>query len=530
MVEQAIDLLTITDLKISFINPKGTAAEMVHGISLAIPKGKVVALVGESGAGKSITGLAIPKLVPGKIRYEGNIQFAGKNLLEMRENELLKIRGKDITMIFQEPMTALNPLHNLGKQLAEIITLHNPGITSHAVATRITELLNQVGLSEFINRLDHYPHQLSGGQRQRIMIAMAIANKPNLLIADEPTTALDTMTSHEIIELLKSIKNKVGLAILIITHDLSVVRAFSDYIYVMKGGDIVEHNTTKTLFSNPQHAYTKFLINSEPEKLVSPLSEDAEVLLSVNNLRVAYPKKIGLFTFSKEEVILDSINLDIRVGETLGLIGPSGSGKSSLAQSLLRLIKSSGMISFAGQRVDLLGSRDLRKFRKNFQIVFQDPYASLNPRFNIYDAIAEGAITHKIYKNESELITAIYKVLDDVGLKHEYATRYPHELSGGQRQRVAIARALIMNPKLVILDEPTSALDKPIQKQTLLLLYNLQQKYNISYLLISHDRLVINALSHRVAVIKEGKIQISSGLDSLRIGGFVKTTKKLVVD
>lgn len=498
-------LIAIKNLKISVVNHQ--VKELVRGISLNIAKGKVTAIVGESGAGKSLTGLALTKLAPGPMRYEGEINFAGENLLLASEERLQAIRGKDITMVFQEPMTALNPLQTIGQQLAEVLFLHIPGIRKKEVNARLKELLTDVGMPEFVKRLHYYPHQLSGGQRQRIIIAMAIANNPQLLIADEPTTALDIKTSAEIIELLERIQKKHKLAILIITHDLAIVRKFSHSIYVMKDGLIVEEGKTKDIFVHPQHAYTRFLINSEPERLVSNLPDDRGVLLSINQLRVSYPKSIGLFAWRKhEEVILHGVDLTLREGETLGVTGQSGSGKSTLALAILRLVKSQGMISFAGKRVDLLEHKELRKFRKNFQIVFQDPFASLNPRFIVYDAIAEGARAHKLFPDPEKLRAAVYKVLEDVGLSQEYAARYPHELSGGQRQRVAIARALIMQPKLIILDEPTSALDKPVQKQVLQSLYDLQQKYKISYLFISHDMAVIQAISHRIIRIEKGKL------------------------
>ncbi len=499
--------IELKNVSIEFCNPDGSYKKIVNKISFTIPKGQTVALVGESGSGKTITGLSITKLLPeNKVKISGKILLGDTDLLQLTNEELLKVRGNKVGMIFQEPMTALNPLHTIGEQIFESISLHNSYIPKASIWQRVKELLSLVEMPQFKDKLDLYPHQLSGGQRQRIMIAIAIANNPDLIIADEPTTAIDALVAKQIMDLLKKIQAECKVSMLLITHDLSIVRKNADYLCVMKQGKIIEQGTVDEVFQHPKHQYTKFLIESEPERNVVKIGKNAASILDVKNLSVIAKSSIGLFGSSKfDKQILFDINLDLKKGETLGIIGGSGSGKTTLAMSILRLIRSKGEITFDGNRIDLWKGKRLNPLRKEIQIVFQDPFDSLNPRMTVEEIISEGPIAQKVY-NENELDVAVKNALKDVELPINLATRYPHELSGGQRQRVAIARALVLNPKLLILDEPTSALDKAIQKSVLKLLSDLQKKYELSYILISHDLAVINAMSHRVAIIQEGKI------------------------
>ncbi len=499
--------IELKDIVIEYQQPDGSYKKVVNKISFSIPSGQTVALVGESGSGKTVTGLSILKLLPeNKVRVFGKISMDNKNLLEMDNSDLLKVRGHKIGVIFQEPMTALNPLHSIGKQIFEAVYLHNPFIPTVSVWQRVKELLTLVELSHFRDKLDLYPHQLSGGQRQRVMIAIAIANNPELLIADEPTTALDAVVAKQIMELLVKIQKECKLSMLLITHDLSIVQNFAEQVCVMQNGKIVERGDVAEVFSNPKHKYTKFLIESEPVRDVTTLKSSAENILEIEDLNFKAKNSIGILGSSiPDKQILFNINLHIKKGETLGIIGGSGSGKTTLAMSILRLAPSQGKIIFNGERIDNLSVRKLRHIRREIQIVFQDPFDSLNPRMTVAEIIAEGPIAQNLF-NDAELEQAVKKALKDVELPLSLANRYPHELSGGQRQRVAIARALVLQPKLLILDEPTSALDKAIQKSVLKLLSNLQKEYELSYLLISHDLSVINALSHRIAVMNEGKI------------------------
>jgi microcin C transport system ATP-binding protein len=502
-----VSRVELKDVSIEFIQQDGSFKKVVDKISFTIPKGQTVALVGESGSGKTVTGLSITKLLPeNKVKVSGKIFLGDQNLLDLSNEDLLKIRGNKVGMIFQEPMTALNPLHTIGQQIFEATALHNPFIPQVSIWQRVKELLSLVELAPFREKLDVYPHQLSGGQRQRIMIAIAIANNPDLLIADELTTAIDAIVAKQIMDLLKKIQNECKISMLLITHDLSVVRKNADYICVMQHGKMVEQGEIDSVFKNPKHKYTKFLIESEPERDIKPVRSNVENILEVKNLSVKTKSSIGIFGSSQfDKQILFDVNLDLKKGETLGIMGGSGSGKTTLAMSILRLARSQGEITFNGQRIDLLKGGKLKPLRREIQVVFQDPFDSLNPRMNIGEIISEGPIAQKMY-SEEQLEEAVKKALEDVELPADMANRYPHELSGGQRQRVAIARALILNPKLLILDEPTSALDKAIQKAVLKLLSDLQKKYSLSYILISHDLSVINAMSHRVAIIHEGKI------------------------
>ncbi len=502
-----VSRIELKDIVIEYLQPDGSYKKVVNKISFAIPKGETVALVGESGSGKTVTGLSITKLLSKtKVKVSGKIFLNDQNLLDATEVDLLKIRGNKVGLIFQEPMTALNPLHTIGKQIYEAISLHNPYIPQVSIWQRVKDLMNQVELTQFKDKLDLYPHQLSGGQRQRVMIAIAIANSPELLIADEPTTALDAVVAKQIMDLLLKIQKENKLSMLLITHDLSIVSNNAEYVCVMQNGRIVEQGSIVEVFNNPRHKYTKFLIESEPVRDITPIRQNAETILEIKNLNYKTKSSIGIMGSSQvDKQILFDINFDLRKGETLGIIGGSGSGKTTLAMSILRLAKSEGEIIFDGQRIDTLKGKKLKPLRKEIQIVFQDPFDSLNPRMTISEIIAEGPIAQNLF-TEAELNIAVQNALKDVELPLSLANRYPHELSGGQRQRVAIARALILSPKLLILDEPTSALDKAIQKSVLALLSNLQKKYSLSYILISHDLKVVNALSHRIAVMHEGKI------------------------
>lgn len=515
-------LLTIQNLSLSFGDKK-----VVNNLSLTLSKGEMLAVVGESGSGKSLTALSIMGLQPagatisGKIQFDDNVilseaQAEPKDLKIPRHawNEALRtLRGKRISMIFQEPMTALNPLHTIGKQIKEMWKSDDPIIRSSDHP--IIELLDQVGLSHFKDRLDTYPHQLSGGERQRVMIAMAIANKPDLLIADEPTTAVDVTIQQKILDLLKDLQRTMSMAILFITHDLTVVKRLADRVAVMKSGEIVEQGKVSDIFAHPKHPYTTLLLSSEPkgEAVPLPINSDAS-LLSCANLHVHFPIKKGLLRRTAGYVkAVDGVDLNVRPGETIGIVGESGSGKTTLGFALLRLIKSEGEILFSPTTnhqppttISSLSSASLRPLRKEMQLVFQDPFASLNPRMTIEQIIGEGLNVHFSEVSDYGKMAAIDKVMEEVGLEPAVKHRFPHEFSGGQRQRISIARAVVLKPKLLVLDEPTSALDLTIQSQIIDLLKNLQQKYGMSYLFISHDLRVIRAIAHRIIVMKNGKI------------------------
>jgi microcin C transport system ATP-binding protein len=494
------EILKIENLSVSF-----GKNDAVKNVSFGINKGETVALVGESGSGKSITALATVNLIDQAANISGSVKYCEKEIINSNSKDLRKIRGNDISFIFQEPMTSLNPLHTIERQLSESLKLHQ-GLKGPKVLEKILDLLAKVGINEAHKRVTNYPHQLSGGQRQRIMIAMALANKPDLLIADEPTTALDVTIQAQILELLAKIQKSEGMGMLFITHDLSVVRRIADRVCVMKGGEIVEEGVTNEIFESPKHAYTKKLLNAEPSGTPKPIIANAAKVIDIKNLRIWFPIVKGILRKVVGNVkAVNNANLNISEGETLGIVGESGSGKTTLALAIMRLISSKGHITFMGKKLDGLNNNQLKPIRRDIQMVFQDPYGSLSPRFTIEQIIAEGLDVHNLDEGQNRR-KMVENILVEVGLEKEMIDRYPHEFSGGQRQRIAIARAMILKPKLLILDEPTSALDMTVQVQIVKLLHDLQIKYSLAYLFISHDLRVIRALSHKVIVMSNGDI------------------------
>jgi microcin C transport system ATP-binding protein len=499
-------LLAVEDLTVNFDVPR-----VVDGLSFTIAPGEKFALVGESGSGKTVTALSILKLNQGA-RYSGRIQWFGGDtpleVLSLDERRMQGFRGSDVSMIFQEPMTALNPLYTIGNQIVEALQLHEP-LTPKQAYARTIELLERTGVPEPARRFRSYPHQLSGGQRQRAMIAMALACRPKLLIADEPTTALDVTIQIQILALLNELQRDFGMAVLLITHDLNIVRRFADRVGVMRAGKLVETADTRTLFDKPKHEYTRHLLASRPERMAVPIKHDAPVLMQTRELTCTFPIKRGWFGRDRF-VAVDRATVDVRQGETLGIVGESGSGKTTLGLSLLRLQASSGEIVFDGQRLDELRSNQMRPLRKRMQVVFQDPYSSLSPRRTVEQIVREGLDLHFPELSEEQRWNRVLEALRDVGLEESMLSRYPHEFSGGQRQRIAIARVAVLRPSLLLLDEPTSALDVSVQKQVLTLLVDLQRRLGMSYVFISHDLAVIRAVAHRVAVMKDGAI-VESG-------------------
>ena len=500
-------LLSVRDLSVAF-HQSGQTSLAVDHISFDIAKGEVVALVGESGSGKSVSANSILRLLPypSASHPSGEILFKGKDLLKASERELREVRGNDITMIFQEPMTSLNPLHTIEKQIAEILALHQ-GITGQPARQRVLELLNQVGIREPEKRLKAYPHELSGGQRQRVMIAMALANRPELLIADEPTTALDVTVQAQILELLRQLKAVHGMSLLFITHDLGIVRKFADRVCVMTKGKIVETGTVEEVFANPKHEYTRHLLASEPrgEPPLADLSKP--MVMEGSDIRVWFPIKAGLMRRVVDHVkAVDGIDLSLRAGQTLGVVGESGSGKTTLGLALTRLISSQGRIAFVGRDIAGYSFNEMRPLRNQLQVVFQDPYGSLSPRMSVGDIVAEGLKVHERSLTSEERDQRVCWALEEVGLDPLTRWRYPHEFSGGQRQRIAIARAMVLKPRFVMLDEPTSALDMSVQAQVVDLLRDLQKKHDLAYLFISHDLKVVKALANDVIVMRFGKV------------------------
>ena len=498
-------LLSIIDLSIAFKTGLHSQNQVVDAISFDINEQETVALVGESGSGKSVTALSILRLLSKErvIYPSGDIIFEDKSLLHASEKELRKIRGNKISMIFQEPMVSLNPLHTVEKQLYEVLSLHR-GMRRNVARGEILQYLDRVGIKDPKSKLASYPHQLSGGERQRVMIAMAILTHPKLLIADEPTTALDVSVQGQIIELLKELKKDLNMSMLFISHNLGIVKKLADKVAVMQDGQIVEFNNKQRIFLRPQHEYTQTLLNSQPSGEPVPLPDTPGILLNVNHLNVEVVTQKRLFS-SKKKKIVDNIGFAVHQGETVGIVGESGSGKSTTALAILRLIKSKGDILFDSHPIQNLSGKKLLPFRSRIQVVFQDPFSSLNPRFNVEQIISEGLMTHKkLTKTERE--QAVIDIMLEVGLDPEMRFRYPNEFSGGQRQRIAIARALILQPELLILDEPTSSLDHTIQKQIINLLKSLQEKHHLSYLFISHDLALVYSICHQIVVMKDGKI------------------------
>jgi microcin C transport system ATP-binding protein len=500
-------LLSVRELSITF--GRGEREVLAADkVSFDIKKGETLALVGESGSGKSVTALSIMKLLPyPSARHpSGAILFKGQDLMQLSEREIRRHRGGDITIVFQEPMTSLNPLHTIEKQLAEILALHG-GVTGKAARKRIIELLTLCGIPDPAGRLQSYPHQLSGGQRQRVMIAMALANEPDLLIADEPTTALDVTVQAQILELLKELQGRLGMAILFITHDLGIVRKIADRVCVMKEGKIVEHGTVEDVFRAPQHAYTRALLAAEPKVQPAPLNPEGDVIIRTDDIKVWFPIKRGVMRRVVGHIkAVDGVTIEVRRGETLGIVGESGSGKTTLGLAILRLISSKGPIVFLGHDLQGLKFREMRPFRRDMQIVFQDPYGSLSPRMSIADIIDEGLQVHQPKLSEDEREDRVIRALVEVGLDPETRFRYPHEFSGGQRQRIAVARAVVLEPTFVVLDEPTSALDMLIQSQIVDLLRDLQHRKDLTYLFISHDLRVVSALASKLIVMRHGKV------------------------
>jgi len=500
-------LLSVRDLSTRFLLPSGPV-DAVKRVSFEIAKGDTLALVGESGSGKSVTALSIVQLLPYPLAQHpgGSIRFKGQELIGASKALLQDVRGDEISMIFQEPMTSLNPLHTVEKQINEMLILHK-GLGRDAARARTLELLDVVGIPDAAKRLGAYPHELSGGQRQRVMIAMALANEPDLLIADEPTTALDVTIQAQILKLLKDLQAEFGMALLLITHDLGIVRKMADRVAVMTQGEIVEQAPTEDVFQNPQHAYTQRLLAAQPKGDPIKAPADAPIVMSGSGLKVHFPIKKGLLKRTVDYVrAVDGISLDVREGHTVGVVGESGSGKTTLGLALLRLISSDGEIRFMGAVIQGLGAKELRPLRREMQVVFQDPYGSLSPRLSIGQIVEEGLKVHDLGGNFEEREAMIVAALQEVGLDPESRHRYPHEFSGGQRQRVAIARAMVLKPKFLVLDEPTSALDMSVQAQIVDLLRELQDRNNLAYLFISHDLKVVRTLADEVIVMRDGKV------------------------
>ena len=500
-------LLSIDDLSVNFDTPSGVV-EAVRHISFDIGKSETVALVGESGSGKSATALSVLQLLPYPVARHpsGSVRLQGNEVMGADETALRDIRGNRISMIFQEPMSSLNPLHTVHKQIAETLILHK-GMSEIEARARVLELLKLVGLVNAEQRLTAYPHELSGGQRQRVMIAMALANEPDLLIADEPTTSLDVTIQAQILKLLKDLQAEFGMAMLFITHDLGIVRKIADRVCVMCEGEIVETGETASLFANPQHEYTQRLLAAEPKRNKRVLEDAAPLIIEGEDVKVWFPIKKGLLRRTVDHVrAVDGISVTVRAGQTVGVVGESGSGKTTLGMALLRLEKSTGGIRFEGQDIQGLSVSDLQPLRRQMQVVFQDPFGSLSPRMSIGEIIAEGLKIHDPDSDAAGRNVKVVQALQDVDLEPKSRFRYPHEFSGGQRQRIAIARAIVLRPRFIVLDEPTSALDMSIQAQIIRLLSDLQRKYGLAYLFISHDLKVIRALSDHVIVMKDGKV------------------------
>ncbi|MCK5394405.1 MAG: ABC transporter ATP-binding protein [Gammaproteobacteria bacterium] len=515
-VENKKILLDVKDLSVSF-NTQNGLVDIIDNISFDIYSGENLAIVGESGSGKSVTALSILRLhdEANTVYSDGSVEFQGKNLLALDNHEMQQVRGKNISMIFQEPMTSLNPVFTVGQQIEEVLTIHQ-NLNKADRQKRVVELLDRVGIRQPEQKVNVFPHSLSGGQRQRVMIAMALACNPALLIADEPTTALDVTIQQQILDLLLEIQNDTDMSVLLITHDLNLVRRFANRVCVMQEGKIVEENETDKLFDQPQHEYTKFLLDSEPNKKIASLKAGTDVVLSTKNIRCYFPIYKGFFKRKVDEVkAVDDITLSLRSGETLGIVGESGSGKTTLGLAMFRLLASQGEVYFKDTNVSDFDEKRMRPLRRHFQIVFQDPFSSLSPRMTVRQIIEEGLKLHFPALNAEQRLDKILDILCEVGLEKNVLWRYPHEFSGGQRQRIAIARTVVLEPDVILLDEPTSSLDVSVQKQVLGLLAQLQQKRQLSYLFISHDLRVVRAMSHRVIVMREGKVVEQGDVDDV---------------
>ncbi|MCY4543551.1 MAG: ABC transporter ATP-binding protein [Rhodobacteraceae bacterium] len=506
-------LLDVESLSVTF-HQERRAIKAVDGISFSIDRGETVALVGESGSGKSVTALATVGLLPANAVVEGSVKFDDSEMVGAGFSKLRKVRGNRISFVFQEPMTSLNPLHTLEKQIGEMLRVHQDLSTSE-IRSRTIELLEKTGIEDPAKRLKCHPHQFSGGQRQRIMIAMALANSPSLLIADEPTTALDVTIQAQILDLLAELQKQEHMAMLFITHDLNIVRRIADRVCVMQAGRIVESDSCRRIFSMPQHSYTKLLLAAEPTGRPDEVPSDAVTVVEATDVRVWFPIKRGMLKRTVSHVrAVNSANISMRRGETVGIVGESGSGKTTLALAITRLVSCKGSISIGGRELNGLRSDRLRPYRRNMQIVFQDPYGSLSPRMTVEQIVSEGLRIHERLSRRQGRNRAI-QVLEEVGLSEDMLNRYPHEFSGGQRQRIAIARSMILRPKIVVLDEPTSALDRTVQAQIVDLLLSLQRKHGISYLFISHDLRIVRSLAHHIIVMKDGDIVESGTADSV---------------
>lgn len=500
-------LLELSDLCVSF--GRGEAeVPAIRNVSLTIDEGQTIALVGESGSGKSVTALSVMQLLPYPFAHHpsGSIMYRGDNLVGAGHSVMRAVRGNEISMIFQEPMTSLNPLHNIERQIGESLKLHK-GISGSVANKRILELLDLVGIRNAKDRLQAYPHELSGGQRQRVMIAMALANEPDLLIADEPTTALDVTIQAQILELLNELKQRLSMALMLITHDLSIVRKMADHIYVMTDGEVVEQGSAETIFNTPQHTYTQHLLSAEPGDLPKRDAVSISEVIRAENIRVRYPIKGGLLGRTLSYVnACDGVDVRVTAGRTVGVVGESGSGKTTLGLALLRLIKCGGEIFFQNKPIHNRRASDMRELRQRMQIVFQDPFGSLSPRMSVLQIIEEGLKVHQNTLSHGERTRLVSTALDEVGLEQDCLHRFPHEFSGGQRQRIAIARAMVLKPDFVVLDEPTSALDMSVQAQIVDLLRDLQSRHQLAYLFISHDLKVVRALSDEIVVMRAGKV------------------------